>query len=69
VKSQVFDYRITTQLWQGIAILIPILVLNDSANVRTVLYSGNAASCKKSISEAGASYMLVSLYARLLFGM
>ena len=38
--SHAFDYRITTQMWQGIAviILIPILVWDDSANVRTVLY-------------------------------
>jgi hypothetical protein len=48
VKSLVFDYRITTQLWQGSAIIIltPILVLNDLANVRTVFCSSSAASCK-----------------------
>jgi len=48
VNSHVFDYRITTQLWQGIAIIVPIptLVLNNSAKVRTVLCSSNAASCK-----------------------
>jgi hypothetical protein len=48
VKSLVFYYRITTQLWQGSAIIIltPIRVLNDSANVRTILCSSSAASCK-----------------------